>query len=185
MSTAAGDDPARFLQAPPERPVLRLVLADPAGAAEGPLTAALGPELAVEPAGPDPAAAGAGRWPGLPWALLAVAAPGPGGAAGLADAVRAVRAAAGAGRAPAALVLCPAPDTAPPAAADLAAGPLPCPVVVLVRGGAGAGAGAAAWRRTAPEAFTLRLLGPDGWSGPAEAAETARTVKEELHVWPA
>ncbi|MFB7474708.1 hypothetical protein, partial [Kitasatospora sp. NPDC056184] len=91
MSAAAGDDPARFLQAPPDRPVLRLVLADPAGSAAGPLTPALGPELAVEPAGQDPAAAGAVRWPGLPWALLAVAAPGPDGAAVLSDAVRAVR----------------------------------------------------------------------------------------------
>ncbi|MFE6871757.1 hypothetical protein ACFVFS_35095 [Kitasatospora sp. NPDC057692] len=185
MSAAAGDDPARFLQAPPDRPVLRLVLADPAGAAAGPLTAALGPELAVEPAGPDPAAAGAGRWPGLPWALLALAAPGPDGAAVLADAVRAVREAAGAGRPPAALLLCPAPDTAPPEEAALAEGPLPCPVVVLARGGAGASAGAAAWRRAAPEAFVLRLLGADGWSGADGAAETARTVKEELRVWPA
>ncbi|MET9401513.1 hypothetical protein [Kitasatospora sp. NPDC002965] len=199
----APPDPGRFLQAPAARPVLRLVLADPAGAAGGVLPAAMGPELAVEPlAGPldgaEPWSVGAGRWPLLPWALLAVAGAGPGGAAVLADAVRAVRAAGAAGRPPAGLLLCPSPDAAaPPLEAGAEAdGPLPCPVVVLARDGdgsgpAGTGTGGAAdgavaaWRRLAPEAFTVRLLGPAGWSDPAAAAETARTVKEELHIWPA
>lgn len=196
MSTAAFDA-GQFLQAPGPRPVLRLVVADPAGTVGGPLLRELAPELVVAPAGTGgPSGAGADEAPGLPWALLAAAGGAPGGAAALAAAVRAVRS----GPPPAHLLLCPGPG---PVAHDLdgdtdgfdgeadaegeAVAALPCPVTVLLAedlAPGGTGRAVARWRRLSPDAFTVRLLGPGAWAA-GGAAATARVIKEELRVWPA
>jgi hypothetical protein len=193
LSTAAFDA-RQFLQAPGARPVLRLVLADPAGTVGGPLLRELAPELVVVPAGTGaPSRAGADEASGLPWALLAAAGAAPGGAAVLAAAVHAVRT----GPPPAHLLLCPGPgpvpqsldgDTETDAEVDPLA-PLPCPVTVLLAedlSPGGTGRTVAGWRRLSPDAFTVRLLGPDAWvAGGGTAATTARVIKEELRVWPA
>ncbi|WP_406153074.1 hypothetical protein OG217_05245 [Streptomyces sp. NBC_01023] len=186
MSTASFDA-RQFLQAPGPRQVLRLVVADPAGAVGGLLLRELGPELAVVPAGTgDPSTAGADEAPGLPWALLAVTGGTRDGAAVLAAAVHAART----GPPPAHLLLCPGPFTdGVTGGADAA--PLPCPVTVLLAedlppvGTGDAGGAVASWLRLSPDAFTVRLLGPDAWSPGGSTAVTARVIKEELRVWPA
>ncbi|KIF78160.1 hypothetical protein QR77_38930 [Streptomyces sp. 150FB] len=192
MSTAAFDA-RQFLQAPGSRPVLRLVLADPAGTVGVPLLRELAPELVVVPAGTGALSrAGADEASGLPWALLAAAGRAPGGAAVLAAAVHAVRT----GPPPAHLLLCPGPgpvaqglDGDTEANAEAAAlAPLPCPVTVLLAedlAPGGTDRSVAGWRRLSPDAFTVRLLGPDAWVAGSSAATAARVIKEELRVWPA
>jgi hypothetical protein len=204
--SSAAFDARRFVQAAGPRPVLRLVVADPAGTVGSALLRELAPELVVVPAGTGAAAlAGADEAPGLPWALLASAGGAPGGPGGsggsggpsvLAAAVHAART----GPPPAHLLLCPGPGPLGqgpdadlghrhgPAGDTDAAPPLPCPVTVLLAedlGPGGTGAAVAAWRRLSPDAFTVRLLGPDAWGAGGSAAVTARVIKEELRVWPA
>ncbi|MEI7031795.1 hypothetical protein [Streptomyces pratensis] len=196
MSTAFFDA-RQVLRAPGPRPVLRLLVADPTGAVDGPLLREFAPELTVVTAGPDDSlAAPATASPALPWALLAIANRTPG--AGAALLARAVRAARG-GPPPAHLLLCPGPS-ADPAGLDAFteaiveegdAAALPCPVTVLLTespasGGRTAHAGVtASWPRLSPDAFTVRLLGPDAWSLGPSGAVTVRIIKEELRVRPA
>ncbi|MFF3893770.1 hypothetical protein ACFYY3_11385 [Streptomyces sp. NPDC001812] len=196
MSTTPFDT-RQILQAPGPRPVLRLLVADPAGVVGGPLLREFAPELTVATADPgNPLAPSATETPALAWALLAMASGAPGaGAAVLARAVRAARI----GPPPAHLLLCPGPFAEPTGCdgftevvlADVDAAALPCPVTVLLAedlpsgGRTGHTGVAASWLRLSPDAFTVRLLGPDAWSPGPNGAVTARIVKEELRVWPA
>lgn len=196
MSTTPFDT-RQVLRAPGPRPVLSLVVADPAGVVGGPLLREFAPELSVSRVGPGASLAPpATTAPALPWALLVLADGAPGaGAAVLARAVRAART----GPPPVHLLLGAGPFRGPTGhhgftteavLGDVDA-PLPCPVTVLLSeelpsgGRTGFPGIAASWLRLSPDAFTVRLLGPGAFGPGPDGTVTARIVKEELRVSPA
>jgi len=179
--------------------LVRLAGPAPAGRTED-WSGHLGPELVLRDAGTAPGwprvAAELDQAGSLPWALLAPARTGP-------AALRLARQAADAGRPPGHVVLWPAAEPAAATAeltaarAELAAAggqPLPCPVTVLLTAPDGRETeGTGGWHGLTAAALTVRMLpsadpGAPTGCGDGTAARSiaiARTVKEELQVWPA